>query len=149
MKLAGKVLVVTGAGSGIGRAVALEAVRRRARVAAVDLNATTLEETATLVDGAVSTHPLNVTDRVAVEALPAQVIAQLGVVGRGRAGRTGPRPLQWSKLTRRLAATFPPGSRNDATASVGVEVHQRFLNVRGRPSTGSLPGHVSRTIVLN
>ena len=38
MKLAGKVLVVTGAGSGIGRAVALEAVRRRARVAAVDLN---------------------------------------------------------------------------------------------------------------
>ena len=80
MKLAGKVLVVTGAGSGIGRAVALEAVRRRARVAAVDLNATTLEETATLADGAVSTHALNVTDRVAVEALPAQVIAQLGVV---------------------------------------------------------------------
>ena len=80
MKLAGKVLVVTGAGSGIGRAVALEAVRRRARVAAVDLNATTLEETATLADGAVSTHTLNVTDRVAVEALPAQVIAQLGVV---------------------------------------------------------------------
>ena len=54
MKLAGKVLVVTGAGSGIGRAVTLEAVRRRARVAAVDLNATTLEETATLAaaDGA-------------------------------------------------------------------------------------------------
>lgn len=38
MKLAGKVLVVTGAGSGIARAVTLEAVRRSARVAAVDLN---------------------------------------------------------------------------------------------------------------
>ena len=60
--------------------MALEAVRRRARVAAVDLNATTLEETATLSDGAVSTQALNVTDRVAVEALPAQVIAQLGDV---------------------------------------------------------------------
>ena len=38
MKLAGKVLVVTGAGSGIARAVTLEPVRRGARVAAVDLN---------------------------------------------------------------------------------------------------------------
>jgi NAD(P)-dependent dehydrogenase (short-subunit alcohol dehydrogenase family) len=37
MKLAGKVLVVTGAGSGIGRAVALEAVRRAGRVAAVSM----------------------------------------------------------------------------------------------------------------
>ena len=51
MKLAGKVLVVTGAGSGIGRAITLEAVRRRARVAAVDLNATTLKETTTLGHG--------------------------------------------------------------------------------------------------
>ena len=63
MKLAGKVLVVTGAGSGIGRAVALEAVRRRARVAVVDLNATTLEETATLVNGAVSTILYRLTPR--------------------------------------------------------------------------------------
>jgi NAD(P)-dependent dehydrogenase (short-subunit alcohol dehydrogenase family) len=31
MKLAGKVLVVTGAASGIARAVTLEAVRRRAK----------------------------------------------------------------------------------------------------------------------
>ena len=38
MKVAGKVLVVTGAGSGIGRAVALEALRRGARVAAADIN---------------------------------------------------------------------------------------------------------------
>ncbi len=78
MKLAGKVLVVTGAGSGIGRAVTLEAVRRGARVAAVDLNPTTVEETASLAaaDGAVSTHILNITDRAAVEALPGQVIAR-------------------------------------------------------------------------
>ena len=46
MKVSGKVLVVTGAGSGIGRAVALEALKRGARVAAVDLNAETLDETA-------------------------------------------------------------------------------------------------------
>ncbi|MEV1286525.1 SDR family oxidoreductase [Micromonospora sp. NPDC049679] len=82
MKAAGKVLVVTGAGSGIGRAVALEALRRGAKVAAVDLNATTLEETAKLApaDGSVSTHMLNITDRAAVEALPAQVTARHGAV---------------------------------------------------------------------
>jgi NAD(P)-dependent dehydrogenase (short-subunit alcohol dehydrogenase family) len=60
--------------------VTLESVRRGARVAAVDLNATTLEETATMADGAVSTHTLNVTDRAAVEGLPAQVIARQGAV---------------------------------------------------------------------
>ena len=82
MKLAGKVLVVTGAGSGIARAVTLEALRRGARVAAVDLNTTTLEETTTLAaaDGAVSTHVLNLADRAAVETLPGQVIARQGAV---------------------------------------------------------------------
>lgn len=82
MKLAGKVLVVTGAGSGIGRAVALAALRRGATVAAVDLNPTTLDETAKLAaaDGRLSTHALNITDRDAVEALPGQVAAGHGAV---------------------------------------------------------------------
>jgi NAD(P)-dependent dehydrogenase (short-subunit alcohol dehydrogenase family) len=82
MKLADKVLIVTGAGSGIARAVTIEALRRGARVAAVDLNKTTLEETTTLAaaDGVVSIHVLNITDRAAVEALPEQVIARHGAV---------------------------------------------------------------------
>jgi NAD(P)-dependent dehydrogenase (short-subunit alcohol dehydrogenase family) len=36
MKLEGKVIVVTGAGSGMGRELALELVRRRAKVSLVD-----------------------------------------------------------------------------------------------------------------
>ncbi|SDZ16150.1 Short-chain dehydrogenase [Micromonospora pattaloongensis] len=82
MKVAGKILVVTGAGSGIGRAVTLEAVRRGATVAAVDLNATTLAETADLAaaDGRVWTHALDITDRAAVEALPGQVTERHGAV---------------------------------------------------------------------
>ena len=82
MKLAGKVLVVTGAGSGIGRAVALAALRRGATVAAVDLNPATLDETAKLAaaDGRLSTHALNITDRDAVEALPGEVAAAHGRV---------------------------------------------------------------------
>jgi short-subunit dehydrogenase len=82
MKVAGKVLVVTGAGSGIGRAAALEAVRRGARVAAVDVNPVTLEETAKLASAGerLSTHAVDITDRAAVAGLPDSVAAGHGAV---------------------------------------------------------------------
>jgi NAD(P)-dependent dehydrogenase (short-subunit alcohol dehydrogenase family) len=48
MKVRGKVLVVTGAGNGVGRAVALEAIRRGAKVAGVDVSEAGLDETAAL-----------------------------------------------------------------------------------------------------
>ncbi|HET9497057.1 MAG TPA: SDR family oxidoreductase [Candidatus Limnocylindria bacterium] len=82
MKIADRVLVITGAGSGIGREVALEALRRGARVAASDINPTTLAETASLAAAGdrLSTHVLNVADRGAVEALPGAVIARFGAV---------------------------------------------------------------------
>ncbi len=82
MKLDGKVIVVTGAGSGMGREVALEAVRRGARVAAVDLNATTLAETLALAPAGdrLSTHVVDITDRAAVARLPQAVIDRLGAV---------------------------------------------------------------------
>ena len=83
MNPAGKVVVVTGAGSGMGRQVALELLRRRARVAAVDINAATLSETANLAPGgaeAPATFVVNVTDRAAVEALPQAVVERFGSV---------------------------------------------------------------------
>jgi len=82
MNPSGKVVVVTGAGSGMGREVALELLRRGASVAAVDLNGETLAETATLAGpgAAISTHVANITDRAAVEALPAAVKASHGAV---------------------------------------------------------------------
>lgn len=82
MKVAGKVLIVTGAGSGIGREVARESVRRGAAVAAVDMNVATLDETAALVGAGArfSTHVVDITDRGAVEALPAAVAERLGPV---------------------------------------------------------------------
>ena len=78
-----KVIVVTGAGSGMGRALTLALLERGACVAAVDLNESTLQETVALAGqrrNKVSTHVVNVSDRAAVEALPAQVIAALGAV---------------------------------------------------------------------
>lgn len=82
MRAAGKVLVVTGAGSGIGRQIALEALRRGARVAAADIHDTTLAETAALAAAGdrLSTHVLNVADRPAVEALPAAVEERFGAI---------------------------------------------------------------------
>ncbi|MCA0454141.1 MAG: SDR family oxidoreductase [Chloroflexi bacterium] len=77
MKVKDKTIVVTGAGSGMGRALALGLVNRGARVAAVDLNENALNETVALAGGQrdnISVHVVNVTDRKAVEALPEAVI---------------------------------------------------------------------------
>lgn len=83
MQIADKVFVVTGGGNGIGREVVLELVRRGARVAAVDLSADGLAETARLAgaaEGRVTQHVMSVSDRAAVEALPEQVVAAHGQV---------------------------------------------------------------------
>ncbi|WIM98483.1 SDR family NAD(P)-dependent oxidoreductase [Actinoplanes oblitus] len=82
MRVAGRTLVVIGAGGGLGRAVALEAVRRGARVAAADSDPVALRETARQVVAPqqLSTHPVRVTDRRDVEALPAAVIERWGRV---------------------------------------------------------------------
>lgn len=83
MRVRNKVIVVTGGGSGIGRALVLHLLAKGARVAAVDLNPAALRETAQLAGAQasrLSTHELNITDRAAVAALPAQVIAAHGAV---------------------------------------------------------------------
>ena len=81
MKVNGKVVVVTGAGSGMGRQLTLELVKRGASVAAVDMRAETLEETKQLAlaaGGKVATFVLDVSDDAKVLALPAAVEAELG-----------------------------------------------------------------------
>ena len=73
MKLSNKVVLVTGAGSGMGRELVLELVRRGSKVIAVDMHAATLEETAKIAGSSVTAFVLDVTDWAAVAALPAQV----------------------------------------------------------------------------
>jgi NAD(P)-dependent dehydrogenase (short-subunit alcohol dehydrogenase family) len=77
---AGKVAVVTGAGSGIGRALVTALVGEGAKVAASDIDKAALAETAALAGGDVRTYPLDVADRDAIYAHAAQVAADFGRV---------------------------------------------------------------------
>ncbi|MGA9856748.1 MAG: SDR family oxidoreductase [Solirubrobacteraceae bacterium] len=79
----GKVCAVTGAGSGIGRALALVLAQRGARLALADRDEVGLQATAEAARAAgveVHAQPLDVSDRDAVVAWADAVAAQFGVV---------------------------------------------------------------------
>ncbi|MBS3973565.1 MAG: SDR family oxidoreductase [Actinobacteria bacterium] len=83
MKVAGKAVVVTGGGNGIGRELAFDLLGRGASVAAVDISEAGLQETASLAaerKDKLSTHLIDITSRDAVESLPSAVIEAHGKV---------------------------------------------------------------------
>jgi NAD(P)-dependent dehydrogenase (short-subunit alcohol dehydrogenase family) len=81
MHYQGKIAVVTGAGSGIGRALATELASRGARLAISDINDTGLGETVAMCEKAgaeVHGYHLDVADRAAVLAHAEEVTRDLG-----------------------------------------------------------------------
>ncbi len=73
-----KVALITGAGSGIGRALALELANSGCSLALVDWNEESLVETKLMLENknvAVSTHAFDISDRDKVNALPDQVLS--------------------------------------------------------------------------
>jgi short-subunit dehydrogenase len=79
----GRVAAVTGAGSGIGRALARGLAARGAHLALSDINGASLAETVTLCEGLgvkITSHTVDVADRGAVYAWADQVVADHGRV---------------------------------------------------------------------
>jgi NAD(P)-dependent dehydrogenase (short-subunit alcohol dehydrogenase family) len=76
--LDGRVVLVTGGGSGIGRATALEVGARGGRVAVLDRDAAGLDETVASADAATIGIPTDVSDESAVAAAIARTVAEFG-----------------------------------------------------------------------
>jgi short-subunit dehydrogenase len=83
MKVKGKVIVVTGGGSGMGRELVLYLLSKEAKVIAVDRNESALKETALLADtqtDSLKTFVVDITNRQLVEAMRDDAIGHFGYV---------------------------------------------------------------------
>ncbi len=76
-----KIAVVTGAGSGIGRATSIALAKKGCHLALVDINADDLKETAELISSTgqqTSQHVVDVSSKAAMEELPHEIIKEHG-----------------------------------------------------------------------
>lgn len=103
---ASSIAVITGGGSGIGRALALQLSNSGCTVVVVGRREAPLTETAALCLGTVHTHPCDVTDRAAVFALVEHVENTIGPIdlfianaGMGIAGEVlNLEPDDWTRI---------------------------------------------------
>ena len=98
MQLADKVVVITGAGRGIGRALAQRFAREQAKVALLDLNEADLQETERLCHAegvAARSYACNVASEEQVSALTERIFAAITALipPRYHASYTGDGPL--------------------------------------------------------
>ena len=79
-KLAGRIAIVTGAGSGIGRAIAHRFAAAGAAVVAADLNLTAAEETAATSPDRIAPYQVDVTDESNVQRLVQATLERFGQI---------------------------------------------------------------------
>jgi NAD(P)-dependent dehydrogenase (short-subunit alcohol dehydrogenase family) len=83
MKIADKLWLVTGGGSGMGRSLVLALLARGARVVTADINQKGLDETVALAGAkkdSLSTYVLNIADKEAVKKTVQQIISENGPI---------------------------------------------------------------------
>ena len=80
MRLEDKVAIVTGAGSGFGKAIAETFAREGAKVAAIDINESAARETATKIGGAALAIRCDVSRKADVDAAVEATIAAFGTI---------------------------------------------------------------------
>ena len=80
MKLAGKVAIVTGAASGIGRGIALALAAEGARVAVVDVDEAGAKSTVSALSGEGRVYAADITDKRAIDDVVVEVVASWGGV---------------------------------------------------------------------
>jgi len=151
MILKDRVAVVTGAGSGIGRAIALSLARRGCHLALADINEASLAETGDLSAPSgvrVSRHRLDVANREAVAALPAEVLKShprvdllvnnAGVALGGRFGEVSEADFDWlfeinfHGVVRMTRAFLPTLQASDDASIVNLSSVFGLISVPGQ-----------------
>jgi 2-hydroxycyclohexanecarboxyl-CoA dehydrogenase len=105
-KLDDKIAIVTGAGQGIGRAIARKLAEEGAAVAVTDVNGTTAKETADEIGAPAIAIPTDVTSRESVEAMAGEVRQHFGridiLVNNAGWDKVGPfvdsDPAEWDRI---------------------------------------------------
>ncbi|MCE7795436.1 SDR family oxidoreductase [Sphingobium sufflavum] len=143
--LSGKIAIITGAGSGLGRAASLIFARHGAFVAAVDIGEAGVVETVRLVEAEghrASAHLCNVADEAAVDALVADVVraqGRLDILYNNAAVTVAPDPVKGmlglvdtpTRELDRLQAVNIGGVLNGCRAAI------RQFSAQGRDERGS------------
>jgi 3-oxoacyl-[acyl-carrier protein] reductase len=149
--LAGKVAIVTGAGQGIGAAVAHAYAAQGAHVAVVDWNAVGGERIAGEIraaGGKAVAHKCDVSDRAGVDAMVAAVVSDLGpidvLVNNAGITRTAMlhkmTPHQWDQVL----AVHLTGSFNCLQAVVGSMIERKRGWIINTVSTAGILGTIGQ-----
>lgn len=83
MKINNKIIIVTGAGNGIGRELSLQLLKKNVKVIGIDISANALVETqkiAKVGDEYFKGFALDITDKNSIEALPSEILKHFGTV---------------------------------------------------------------------
>ncbi len=118
-RLEGKRAIVTGAGSGIGRSIALRLASEGARVVLADVDEAAAENVATEIKGATLVQKTDVTSAAEMEALVERVVSEWGGLD-----------VMVNNAGLGIAATAPDTSEEDYDRVMDVCVRGTFLGMK-------------------